>query len=71
MIEKVSGVVNFRAMEGVAFLLSKWVLDGVMEYRDVSARLMWVNTEFEGKVRVFVSVYSPESERSWEERNTF
>ena len=40
------GVVNGRAREGVALLLSKRVLGRVVEYREVSARLMWVKVKF-------------------------
>ena len=48
-----SGVVNGHAREGVALLLSKWVLDGVVEYRMVSARLMWVKVKFGGEFCVW------------------
>ena len=36
VIRRVSGVVNGHAREGVALLLSKRVLEGVVEYREVS-----------------------------------
>ena len=33
-----------------ALFLSKRVLDGVVEYREVSARLLWVNVKFGGEI---------------------
>ena len=47
VVGRVSGVVNGRAREGVALLLSKRVLEGVVEYREVSARLMWERLNLE------------------------
>ena len=58
---RVSGVVNGRASEGVGLLLSKRVLEGVVEYRKMSARLMWVKVKFEGEFWVFVSACGPGS----------
>ena len=49
-------------------LLSKRALEGLVEYREVSARLMWVKVKFRGEICVFVSAYGPGSERSEEER---
>ena len=63
-----SGIVNERAREGVALLLRKLVLEGVVEYRDASVRLMWVKVKFGGEFWVLVSAYGPGSERSEEER---
>ena len=40
VVGRVSGVVEGRAREGVVLLLSKRMLEGVVEYREVSARLM-------------------------------
>ena len=45
MVGRVSGVVNGRAMERVVLLLSKQMLEGVVEYSEVSARLMWVKVK--------------------------
>ena len=61
-VGRVSGVVNGHAWEGVALLLSKRVLKGVVVYREVSARLMWVKVKFGGEFWVFVSAYGPGSE---------
>ena len=41
VIGRVSGEMNGRAREGVDLLLNKRVLDGVVEYREVYAPLMW------------------------------
>ena len=40
MVRRMSGVVKGPAREGVALLLSKRELEGVVEYRDVSTRVM-------------------------------
>ena len=37
-----SGVERGRAREGVALLLSKWMGNKVVEWKEVSSRLMWV-----------------------------
>ena len=42
MVGRVYGEVNERARDGVALLLSKRVLEGELEYREISARLMLV-----------------------------
>ena len=46
---RVPGEVNGRAREGIALLLSKRVLKGVVEYREASARLMWVKVKYGGE----------------------
>ena len=46
VVGRVSGVVNGHAKEGVAFLLSKRVLEGVVEYKEVSARPICVKVKF-------------------------
>ena len=44
------------------------MLKEVVEYREVSARLMLVKFKFGGEFWVFISAYGPGSERSEEER---
>ena len=59
-----SGVERGRAREGVALLLSEWMVNKVVEWKEVSSRLKWV------RVREFwalVSAYGPGCERSEEE----
>ena len=68
---RVPGEVNGRAREGIALLLSKHVLEGVEEYREVSARLMSVKVKFEGEFCFFVNEYGPQCERIEEERGHF
>ena len=68
MVGRVSGVVNRRTRAGVNLLLSKRVLAGEVEYREISAKLMWVKAKFGGEVWVFVSAYGPGCKRSEEER---
>ena len=43
---RVSGVRGGRAREGVAVLLSRELQESAVEWRDVSARLMWVKVKF-------------------------
>ena len=38
---RVSGVERGRAREGVALLLSEWMVNKVVEWKEVSSRLMW------------------------------
>ena len=62
---RVSGVVGGRAREGVAILLSEWLLRCVVEWK-VSSRLMWVRVKI-----VFMSAYGPGGENSEEEKEEF
>ena len=68
VVERVSGVVNRHARDRVALLLSKAVLEGIVEYREVSTRLLLVKIKFGGEFWVFISAYSPENEMCDEER---
>ena len=71
VVGRVSGVVNEHCRERVALLLTKRVLEGFVDYREVSARLMWVNVKFGEEFLVFVRAYGPGSEKSEEEREAF
>ena len=66
-----SGVVRGRAREGVALLVSPEVQRGVIEWRELSPRLMWVKVKFRQEVWVFISAYAPGSEKVEEEREAF
>ena len=68
---RVSGVVRGRAREGVALLLSTDVLNSVVEWKEVSSRLMWAKVKFGKEMWVFVSAYGPGSERGEAERDNF
>lgn len=68
---RVSGVERGRAREGVALILSERVLKEVIEWREVSSRLLWVKVRLGCEKWVFVSAYGPGSERSVEEREEF
>ena len=70
---RVSGVERGRAREGVALLLSEWMVNKVVEWKEVSSRLMWVRVRMGRECWAFVSAYGPgcESERSEEERDEF
>ena len=68
---RISGVERGRAREGVALLLSERMMNSVVEWREVSPRLMWVRMRFGRECWSFVSAYGPGCERSEEEREQF
>ena len=69
---RISGVaIGERAREGVAVLLSEWMLKLVVEWKEVSSRIMWVRVRLGRECWAFVSAYGPGSERSDEERDEF
>jgi exonuclease III len=68
---RISGVGGGRGREGVALLLSERVLEKVVEWREVSSRILWVKMKWEGESWIFVSAYGPGSERSDQEREEF
>ena len=47
MVGRVSGVAGGRAREGVALLLSGWLMRCVVEWKEVSSRLMWVRVKID------------------------
>ena len=63
VIGRVSGMDGGRAREGVALLLSLWLLWCVVEWKEVSSRLMWVTVTIWRECWVFISAYGPGSER--------
>ena len=65
-----SGVERGRAKEGVALLLSEWMVNKVVEWKEVSSRLMWVRVRM-GREGWAVSAYGPGCEGSEEERDEF
>ena len=66
-----SGVERGRAREGVALLLSEWMGNKVVEWKEVSSRLMWVRVRMGRECWDFVSAYGLGCERSEEERDEF
>ena len=66
---RVSGVKRGRAREGVALLLSEWMGNKVVEWKEVSSRLMWVRVRMGRECWAFISAYGPGYERSEEERD--
>ena len=68
---RVFGVERGRAREGVALLLSEWMGNKVVEWKEVSCRLMWVRVRMGRECWAFVSAYGPGCERSEEERDEF
>ena len=55
----------------MALLLSEWMLDKVVEWKEVSSRLMWVRVKLGRECWVFISAYGLGCERSEEERDEF
>ena len=47
VVGRVSGVAGGRAREGVAFLLSMWLMRCVVEWKEVTSRLMWVRVKID------------------------
>ena len=68
---RVSGVENGRAREGVALLLSEWMANKVVEWKEVSSRLMWVRVRMGRECWAFVSAYGPGCEKGEDERDAF
>ena len=66
---RVSGVERGRARERVALLLSEWMVNKVVEWKEVSSKLMWVRVRMGRECWAFVSVYGLGSERSEDERD--
>ena len=55
----------------MALLLNEWLLKFVVEWKEVSSRMMWVRVRLGRECWAFVSAYGPGSERSEEERDAF
>ena len=68
---RISGVMEGRAREGVALLLSEWLIKLVVEWKEVSSRLMWVRVRLGRECWAFVSAYGPGSEIKEDKRNEF
>ena len=66
-----SGMAGGRAREGVALLLSGWLMRCVVEWKEVSSRLMWVRVKIERESWVFISAYGRGGEKSEEEIEEF
>ena len=47
VVRRVSGVAGGKAREGVALLLNGWLTRCVVEWKEVSSRLMWVRVKKE------------------------
>ena len=63
VVGRKSGVGGRRAREGMALLLSNWLLSCVVEWKEVSSRLMWVTVKIEREIWVFISAYGPIEEQ--------
>ena len=61
---RVSGVERGRARKGVALLLSEWLGNKVVEWKEVSPRLMWVRVRMGRECWAFASAYGPGCEKS-------
>ena len=54
LVGRVSGV----AREGVALLLSEWLMRCVVEWKEVSSRLMWVREQIERQLGVYIAIWT-------------
>ena len=66
-----SGVMDAPAREGVALLVSEEVKGWVMEWCEVSSRMMWVKLKIGHELWVIISAYGPGSEKPEVERDLF
>ena len=71
VVGRVLGIGGERAGEGVAMLLSRWLSRCVVEWKEVSSRIMWVRVKIERENWVFISACRPGSEKSEEETEEF
>ena len=55
-LRQVSGVARGRAREGVALLLSGWLMRCVVEWKVVSSRLKWVRVKIERELGVYIGI---------------
>ena len=55
----------------MAILLSEWLLKLVVEWKEVSSRIIEVRVRLGRECWTFVSAYGPESKRNEEERYAF
>ena len=69
VVGMVSGVAVGRLREGVALLVSGRLMRCVVEWKELSSKLMWVRVKIESWV--FISAYGPGSEKSEEEIEEF
>ena len=69
--EVMFGEVVGRASQGVALLLSGLLMRCVVEWKEVSSRIMWVRVKIKRESWVFISAYGPGSEKSEVEINEF
>ena len=63
VIGRVSRVEGERVREGVALLLSEWMVNKVVEWKNVSSRLMWVRVRMGRECWAFVSAYGTSCEK--------
>ena len=71
VVGRVSGVAGGRAREIVALLLCGWLMRCVVEWKEVSSRLVWVRVKIGRESLVFISAYGPGTEKSEEEIEEF
>ena len=59
VVGRMSGLAGVRVREGVALLLSEWLLRCAVEWKEVSSRLMWARVNIEQESWVFIFSYEP------------
>ena len=67
VVGRVSGMAGDREREGVALLLSRWLMRCVVEWKEVSSRLMWDRVKIDREGWLFILAYGLGSEKSEEE----
>ena len=55
---RVSGMAGGRVREGVALLLSGWLMRCVVEWKEVSSRLMWVRVKKERELGIYIIIWT-------------
>ena len=58
VVGRASGVAAGRAREGVALLLSGRLMTCVVEWKEVSSRLMWVRVKIERERGVYIGIWT-------------
>ena len=58
VVGRVSGVAGGRAKEGVAVLLSGWLMRCAVEWKEVSSRTVWVRVKIERELGVYIGIWT-------------
>ena len=56
VVGRVSGMAGGRAREEVALLLSGWLMMCVVEWKEVSSRLLWVRVKIDRELGLYIGI---------------